>query len=357
MIDTPKKLGFILPAEWEKHSAVWLAWPHDKISFGSLNEPEGTTNEKRLSIVEKQYVEIIKTLAPEEDIEHLVLNDEIKTKVSTMLTEAGVNLKDISFNVADYADVWLRDYGPLFISNTEIHEQAWVKWTYDAYGEQFQDLLKDNEVFFKLRGSIGKRMFEPGLILESGAIEGNGKGTLITTEQCLLNSKRNPNIGKAEYEKYFTDYLNITKTIWLKKGLINDHTDGHIDEIARFVSPTKVLCAYEDDEQDENFNILDDNYNKLKSELDADKNPLEVIKLPMPHMKYTDGNKAPVSYCNFYIGNNVVLAAVFNDPNDTKALEIIQSCFPDRKVIPIDCSEIIYGGGAVHCMTQQQPMV
>ena len=191
--------------------------------------------------------------------------------------------------------------------------------------------------------------------MESGAIEGNGKGILITTEQCLINPTRNPGKTKADYEKCFRDYLNIAKTIWLKQGLYNDHTDGHVDEIARFISVDTIACAYEENQSDPNFKILDANYQALTKITDQDGKPFKIIKLPMPHMTYRDGQKAPVSYCNFYIGNTVVLAAVFNDPNDGEALKIIGNCFPGRKIVPIDCSDIIYGGGAVHCMTQQQP--
>jgi len=176
----------------------------------------------------------------------------------------------------------------------------------------------------------------------------------LTTEQCLL--KRNPNLSKEEIEKIFAENIGINKVIWLKAGLVNDHTDGHIDEIARFVAPNKIVCAYEDNGEEENFKILDDNYQALKNATDVSGKSFEVIKLPMPHMVYDNGVKAPASYANFYIGNKVVLASIFNDPNDAKALEIIQSCFPDRKVIGIDCSEIIYGGGAIHCITQQEPI-
>lgn len=355
MAETPKQLGFHLPAEWEEHSAVWLAWPHDVISFGSLNEPEGRTDEGRLVRVEQKFIKIIKAIHESEPVELLVREGLMQQRTSALMQKAGVDISKITFHLTDYADVWIRDYGPLFISNPKTHEQAWIKWTYNAYGEKFETLIKDNEVFFKLRGDIDKRMFEPELIMESGAIEGNGKGIILTTEQCLL--KRNPKLNKTNYEKYFTGFLGTDKTIWLKQGLTNDHTDGHIDEIARFTSADTILCAYEEDETGPNFKILDENYQILKKATDQDGKPFKLVKLPMPHKKYNDGNKIPASYCNFYIGNTVVLAAVFNDPNDKDALKIIAACFPDRKVIPIDCSDIIHGGGAVHCMTQQVPSI
>lgn len=344
----PKALGLTMPAEWHSHSSVWLAWPYDETTFP-----------KRVAKVENLYCQIIKALGSSETVELLVLNQPMKTKAETLLKEAGADLSNITFHITDYADVWVRDYGPIFVSSPATKELAWVKWAYNAYGKAddpyFSDLLKDNQVFLNLRGTIDKRMFEPGIILEGGAVEVNGEGTLLTTEQCLLNPNRNPYLTKNDLEKYLIDYLGVKKVIWLKEGLVNDHTDGHIDELARFVNKNTIVCAYEDNPQDANFPILDANYKQLQKASDQNGQPFTLVKLPMPHMAYENGEKAPVSYANFYIGNKVVLAATFRDPNDENALRILQSHFPDKKVLPIDCSDIIYGGGAIHCMTQQQP--
>lgn len=257
----------------------------------------------------------------------------------------------------------MRDCGPCFLKNPQTNEPAWIKWTYNVYGGKFPNLLKDNEIMLKLRREINARMFEPGIVMEGGAFDVNGQGTLITTEQCLLNPNRNPNLNKEEIEKYLRDYLGVSKIIWLKKGLVGDHTDGHIDDVAKFVSENKIVCSWEADATDGNYKILEENYQALLKAADQNGKPFEVIKLPMAHMTYADdkpfekGGKAPASYTNFYIGNETILAPTYNDPNDAKALEILQSCFPDRKVAPIDCSDIIYGGGAIHCMTQQQPAI
>ncbi len=335
-----------MPAEWEKHSAVWLAWPHDEVTF-----PGG-----KLKRVEKTYIEILKNISQFEDVELLVLDNKTKTRIEKMLTKAEVKLSKISFHITDYADVWIRDFGPTFIINKQDHELAWIKWHYNAYGNKFPELLKDNEVFFNLRRDVDKRMFEPGVIMEGGAIETNGQGVLITTEQCLLNKNRNPQLNKNETEKYLNKFVSAKKVIWLKQGLMGDHTDGHIDELARFVSPNKIVCAYEENTADENYKALEENFQTLAKVTNLEDKPFEIVKLPMPHMKYKDGTTAPVSYCNFYIGNGIVLAATFKDPSDAKALEILQSCFPDHKIVGIDCSDIIYGGGAIHCITQQQPL-
>lgn len=342
MNQLPAQLGFRMPAEWEPHEAVWLAWPYDKISFGSLNEPDEVMNPNRLPAVEKVYEQIISELAASERVELLVL-DATKHK-----TAPGVRLHEVQ-----YADVWTRDYLPSFI--TDGKTVAAVKWNYDAYGAKFPELFKDTAVWPQVSMKTGMQTFEPGIILETGAIEVNGQGTLLTTAQCLLQSSRNSGMDKEKMEHYLRSYLGATNIIWLERGLTNDHTDGHIDELARFVSSKKIVCAYEENPDDENYTILDNNYQALLKATDQDGNPFEVIKLPMPHMTYRDGNKAPVSYANFYIGNTVVLAATFRDPNDEKALAILQECFPGRRVVGIDCSEIIYGGGAIHCMTQQQP--
>ncbi len=353
MIQNPLNSGFHMPAEWEKHTATWLAWPYDEITF-----PNG-----RVKKVEKIYVEIIKHLHESEDVELLVRNEKMKERVIKMLTSAKINLAKVTLHVTEYADVWIRDYGPTFITNPTIFELAWIKWQYNAYGNKFPDLLKDNEVFLNLRRDLDKRMFEPEIFMEGGAIEVNGQGLVLTTEQCLLNKNRNTGMLKETMEKNLKNFLGAKKIIWLQKGLVNDHTDGHIDELARFVAPSKILCAYEENASEENYEILNNNYQTLLKATDNFNSPFEVVKLPIPHLVYDSlkpfeaNEKVPASYTNFYVGNEVVLASVFKDVNDERALEIIQSCFPDRKVIPIDCSDIIYGGGGVHCMTQQQPLV
>jgi agmatine deiminase len=331
-----------MPAEWEKHEATWLSWPNDDDFF-----------QEKIGNVKKLYVEIISHLHKGEYVKIVVLNQEVEDKVKMLLTEAGVDLSKIIFFQIDYVDVWMRDYSPTFIKKDG--KIVWVKWIYDGYNKKFPELLKDGEVFNDLNKVLNSKVTNMDYVMESGAFEVNGAGTFMTTMQCLLEN-RNKGKTKSDYEKMFSETLGVNNFIWLNKGLFNDHTDGHIDEVARFVSPSKILCAYEENEKDENFEILKENFEILENSLDQDGNKFEVVKLPMPHMFYDDGEKAPVSYANFYIGNEIVLATVFGDPNDDKAIEIIQSCFPDRKVVPINCSELIYGGGAIHCITAQQPL-
>lgn len=345
MQKTPKELGFYMPAEWEKHSAVWLAWPHDETTFPNLI-PE----------IEKSFCEIIKSLEGSDKVNLIVLENS-KDRINKMLIDYGVDMNNVIFFIEDYADVWTRDYTPITILNKQSGKQAYVKWSYDAYGKghdpYFADLVKDGEVFDRILGGKGHEIFRAGIVLEGGAIDSNGCGTILTTEQCLLMN-RNLDITKEDNEKYLKDYLGVEDIIWLKNGLVNDHTDGHIDEVARFVSPDTIVCSYEDDKNDLNYSILEENYSILINHENKDGSKFKVIKLPMPHMNYSDGEKAPVSYANFYIGNSVVLMSVFNDENDKIAKKIIQSLFPNHKVVGIDCTKIIYGGGAIHCMTMQQ---
>jgi len=354
-------VNYLMPAEWEPHKAIWLSWPHDEISFPG-----------RVPKVQSDVVKIISAIHPSEQVELFILDEQMQAQASAMLLAAGVDLSKVTFRIANYMDGWMRDCGPIWVHSSSSplplgegkgsSDFTLVKWIFNQWGGKFPDLLPDDALPYKIKEWLGLKMEQ--LVLEGGAIDVNGQGICLTTEQCVLNENRNGGKTKLDVEKFLADYLGVKKTIWLWKGLVNDHTDGHIDELARFVSANKIVCAYEDNEQDENYAILKNNYETLIGATNLESKPFEVIKLPMPHKSFegtaagVSGSdaKAPVSYTNFYIGNTVVLMSVYNDPSDQKAVEIIQACFPGRKVVPIDCSDIIYGGGAIHCMTQQQPV-
>jgi agmatine deiminase len=339
---TPITNTFFMPAEWEQHLSTWLAWPHDPITF-----PD------RVEKVEAVFTAIIYHLHQNELINLLVLDAETQNHAAKTLKTHGVNLDKIIFHQTDYADVWLRDYGPTFITNKQ--QQSWIKWRYNAYGNKFVDLLKDDQVFHELQHKIKSPMISADIFMEGGAIEVNGNGVLLTTEECLLNPNRNPTLNKNQTEEYLKKYLGVKKIIWLEKGVINDHTDGHIDEVARFVDTNTIVCAYEEDQTDPNFAILDQNWHTLQNATDQNNRLFKVIKLPMPKMDYDNDERAPVSYANFYIANNLVLVPQFNHKNDKRALEIIKEVFPNRVVVGIDCTDLIYGGGTIHCITQQEP--
>jgi agmatine deiminase len=341
---TPSELGYRMPAEWEQHEAIWLAWPYDPTTF-----PD------RVEKVEETYVQIIKQIHESENVNLFVKDDSMKEKVVDMLTQAGINLKKIRFYQFEYADVWFRDYGPIFLVNCN-QELAMVNWKFNTWGEKYSELLKDSQIPQVINDQMHLDCFKPGIVLEGGSIDVNGKGTLLTTEQCLLNRNRNPHLNKAQIEKFLTDNLGVNHVIWLKAGICGDDTDGHIDDLARFVNPATVVCAYEENKNDENYAALDENYQLLLNSTDQDGNKLNVIKLPMPTVKSGE-QKLPASYTNFYIGNSKVLLPIFNQKSDEVALSILQKLFPNRKVVGINCADLVHGFGTIHCISQQQPSV
>ena len=341
---TPQALGYRMPAEWEPHDAVWLSWPHDRETFSDL------------AAVERAYVAIIAALRGSETVDLLVTSDMMRTRIKAMLEEEGADTGHVRFHIAEYADVWFRDYGPTFVVDRRTGGLAMVNWTFNAWGEKYRELMGDTRIPLIMNREMNLPLFTPGIVMEGGSIDPNGRGTVLTTEACLLNPNRNPHLSREEIEAYLEAYLDAGHVIWLKQGIAGDDTDGHIDDVARFVGPTTVLCALEENEDDENYAVLQENYAILQASTDQDGNPLTVIPLPMPGA--VDGeDRLPASYANFYIGNTVVLVPVFGHPNDETALARIRQAFPDREVVGIDCTAMVAGFGAIHCISQQQPSV
>ena len=343
--DTPRNRGFHMPAEWEPHEAVWLSWPHNKDTF------------PHLSAVEDAYHAFIAAAHMSERIELYVPTAVVHRKVRIRLREAGIDLSRITIHTSGYADVWIRDYGPTFVVNRALQKTAMVRWDFNAWGGKYDNLIRDGKIPHVMNRRLNLPIFTPGIVLEGGSIDVNGRGTVLTTRACLLNSNRNPTLSADEIEDRLMEYLGVENVIWLNDGIVGDDTDGHIDDIARFVGPSTVVCAYETDSADTNYPALHDNYEILKQSSDQKGKPLTVIKLPMP-AKVMDGDeRCPASYANFYIGNTVVIVPVFNDPYDAEALQIVQDLFPDRKVVGIDARAMVEGSGTFHCATQQQPRV
>lgn len=340
--DTPNKLGYTMPAEWEHHDALWLSWPYDLGSFQEIDE------------VEKTYLSIIRAIHETEIVNLLVIDEIMMSRVMDMLKRAGINLARLRLHIIDYADVWFRDYGPTFVVNRPKNRLGMVAWSFNAWGEKYPELMRDSRIPGLINEDLKLDCFSPGMVLEGGSIEVNGQGTILTTEQCLLNWNRNPHLNQEEIECSLREYLGVSKVVWLKEGIAGDDTDGHIDDIARFADASTVLCAYEEDMADENHRALKENYRILSSSTDQNERRLRVIKLPMPGI-VGDGDRLPASYANFYIGNGVVLVPTFNHENDSRAIRIIQKAFADRRVIGINCRELVFGLGAIHCITQQQP--
>lgn len=343
--DTPKNRGFHMPAEWEPHTAVWLSWPHSKDTF------------PRLPLVEEAYYEFIAKVYQSENIELFVPTAIVHRKVRSRLREMGVDLTRITLHTNEYADVWIRDYGPTFVVNRALSKLSLVRWNFNAWGEKYDNQIQDGKVPFMVNRRLNLPMFEPGIILEGGSIDVNGRGTVLTTKACLLNPNRNPSLSADEIEEKLKNYLGIEHVIWLNEGVEGDDTDGHIDDIARFVGPSTVVCAYETDTADENYAALHENYEILCRSSDQEGQPLTVIKLPMPHAIADADGRCPASYTNFYIGNTVVIVPVFEDPADAEALRILQEIFTGRDVIGINARAMVEGYGTFHCGTQQQPKV
>jgi len=345
-LTTPASLGYRMPAEWEPHAATWLSWPHDPVTFPG-----------RVEAAEDCYRQMIRALAPHERVNLLVKDDDAHERVARWLVAEGI--KNVVLWDVPPADVWFRDYGPIFVKRETgggRAEVAMTKWRFNAWGDKYETLLPDNEIPHRLQPHLGLPMFEAGIVMEGGSLEVNGAGTLLTTEQCLLNRNRNPSLSKAQIEQKLKDFLGVTNVLWLKEGIEGDDTDGHIDDIARFVNPTTVVIAQEEDEDDENFRPLRENLKLLRAMKDQAGRPLDVVELPMPGFVGDEEGRLPASYANFYVGNRVVLLPVFGAVHDARATAVLQKLFPSRAVVPIDASDLVFGMGTFHCVTQQQPL-
>ncbi|MEK6946762.1 MAG: agmatine deiminase family protein [Nanoarchaeota archaeon] len=346
MPQTPKQLGFRMSAEWETQESVWLSWPHNE-----------TTWPKMVPEIEEVYTQFIKAIHSGQKINLLVNDREKENYVKSKLTKSKINLSQIIFHQIKNVDAWFRDYGPTFVVNDKTKEKAMVKWIFNAWGNKYADLKEDNIIPYEMNKKMNLKMFEPNIVLEGGSIEVNGSGTVLTTEQCLLNKNRNPNLTKEQIGQFLKDYLNVSNILWLKEGIVGDDTDGHIDDLARFVSQNTVVCAFEDNPNDENCKILKENYELLLKMKDEKGNKLNIVKLPMPGFVGDEERRYPASYTNFYIGNDAVVVPVFGHENDKKALEILKKLFPTRKVVGINCKSMVYGFGALHCVSQQEPKI
>lgn len=347
MQETPASLGFYMPAEWRPHAATWLTWPKD---------PE--TWPDRVSHVEEIYLQMIAALTPHETVNLLVDDEASEQAVRQRCTFPGI--ENLRFHRVPTVDSWIRDYGPNFIVDDK-GDFAFNDWIFNAWGNKYESLKRDDGVPRLLEPQLQARRFAPGIVMEGGAIEVNGAGCVLTTEQCLLNPNRNPQLSRAEIEDYLKQYLGVSKVLWLGEGIVGDDTDGHIDDIARFVAPDVIVCVVEEDPEDANYELLQDNLARLRSMTGADGRPFEIVTLPMPGIvggastNSRNLDRLPASYANFYIANNVVLAPVFGHANDTRAVETLQRVFPTRRVVPINCEPLVWGMGTIHCVTQQQP--
>src|SRR5688572_27411859 len=346
---TPAQLGFRMPAEWEPHVATWLTWPR----------PYGISFPDKYDTVPPVYAELIRTLVPHEEVHINVWHAEMEQWVRELLVKNNTPLGRVFFHHFPAYEPWCRDHGPIFLVREEEgrRERAIVDWGYNAWGGKYPPFDLDDAVPQHVAKLRGLPLFSPGIVMEGGSIEVNGRGTLLTTEACLLNPNRNPHLNKGQIEQYLRDFLGVTNILWLGDGIVGDDTDGHIDDLTRFVNPTTVVTVVEDDPSDENYEPLQENLARLHSMRDQDGTPLRVVPLPMPRPLYHDGQRLPASYANFYIANGVVLMPTYDPAADERACATLQAVFPDREIVGIDCTDLVWGLGAFHCVTQQWPSV
>ena len=338
-------MTYIMPAEWEPHEATWLAWPHNVDHWPGKFEP-----------IPAVFAAIAKALLPSEKVYICVNDDAMEQSARSALRAVGVSLDSdrLTFFHIPTNTSWARDHGPIFVRN-EKGERVITDWIFNTWGGKYPPFDLDDVVPQKIGGIFKVPVLEPGIVMEGGSLEVNGQGTLLTTTQCLLNKNRNPHLTQAQIEGYLNKYLGATKVLWLEEGIIGDDTDGHIDDIARFVNPTTIVCAIEDNTADENYSILQKNHEDLKKMTDQDDRPLSIETIPMPDPVIHEGQRLPASYINFYIGNSVVLVPTFRDRHDAEALATLGRLFPGRKIVGIDCVDLVWGLGTIHCSTQQQP--
>lgn len=335
---TPRRAGYYMPAEWLPHDQTWMAWPVRSSLWGD-----------RIDAARHAYADVAKTIARFEPVT-MVVPEHLASSARSMLGE------NIQLMVADIDDSWIRDSGPTFLIGGCAGCLAGADWQFNSWGRKYLPFDQDARLATKVLDEAGAHRFEAPFVLEGGAIHVDGNGTLITTEECLLNPNRNPSLSRAEVEENLREWLSIDQVIWLGQGLVDDLTDGHVDNIAAFVRPGVVALATCADPADEFYRRTQDNIKRLRAAKDAKGRELEIIEIPNPASIEMHGNeRLPMSYLNYYLCNGAVILPVFGEPEDEAAKNIIQKMYPEREVVPVDGRPITYGGGCVHCITQQQP--
>jgi len=347
-IPFPRQEGFRMPAEWEPHESTWIAWPHNPTDWPG-----------KFQTIPWIYADIVRHLSRGERVDILVQDAAYEARARRVLQLSDAAMNSVCFHRWPTNRVWTRDYGPIFVSNGR--KLGSVKWRFNAWAK-YPDWKLDDAAGKSIARHTTQNSWQPEhsgrpLVLEGGSIDVNGKGTLLTTEECLLSDtqSRNPGLSREALEQALSDYLGIGKVLWLGSGVAGDDTHGHVDDITRFVSANTVVTAVETDSTDENHKPLQRNLQLLRAATGDDGKRLNVIELPMPSPVVFRGQRLPASYANFYIANGLVLVPTFNDPNDRRALAILGECFPEREVIGIHSRDLVWGLGTLHCMTQQQP--
>ena len=345
---SPRELGYRMPAEWEPHAATWLSWPHNEKSWPG-----------RFDTVEPVYAQMVRAISASEAVHINVANSAMEHRAAHFLRDAGAR-GEIHFHHFPTNDAWCRDHGAIFVVRNRQHAGseatkavAATKWRYNAWGDKYPHDL-DDRVASQMAKALDVPLFERPIVLEGGSIEVNGAGALLTTEACLLNPNRNPEHTRVQIEQELKDGLGVHQIIWLGDGIAGDDTDGHIDDLTRFVSARTVVTVVESDPDDENFHPLQENLARLR-DVRIDGKELEIVELPMPPAIVYDDQRVPASYANFYITNRAVLLPGYHRDTDEVASQILAELFPGREIVLVDCRDLIWGLGAFHCLTQQVP--
>jgi agmatine deiminase len=340
----PAVQGFSMPAEWAPHAATWIAWPHERSDWPG-----------RFAAIPWAYAEIVRPLAPRETVHILVQDAATERRAARTLRQANVDAARVRFHRVPTDRSWTRDSGPTFVCHPDGRRAA-IHWRFNGWAK-YANHKRDRKVGARIAALAGVEAYAPDAVMEGGAIDADGEGTLLCTEECLLSDvqARNPALGREGTERLFAETLGARKAIWLGRGIAGDDTHGHIDDLARFVGPGRVLLALEGNPRDENYAPLQENRERLQGAVDAAGRRIETIPLPMPSPVVIDGTRVPASYANFYIANGVVMVPTFNDPKDRIVLGLLAELFPGREVVGIHAGDLIWGLGTLHCLTQQEP--
>ena len=344
---TPKQLGYYFPAEFAPHEATWLSWPHKEASWPG-----------KIDAIFPYYSQFVKELALSEKVRINVTDEAMKAFAIKHLQETGVDLNNVEFFFNPTNDAWCRDHGPAFLINPNAEQKKIiVDWDYNAWGNKYPPFDLDDVIPTLIAKHFNLPVYYPGIVMEGGSVDFNGKGTLITSTACLLNENRNPHLNQQQIENHLQNYYGVEQVLWVSEGIVGDDTDGHIDDTVRFINEDTVLTVIEENKHDENYTLLQRNLAELKKMRLLNGKQLNIIELPMPEEIVYNDQRLPTSYANFYIANKSVIVPIYRCGHDERALHIIADCFPDRKIVGIDSTEIIWGLGSFHCLSQQEPAV
>jgi len=344
---TPANNGYFFPAEFAKHEATWLSWPHKEASWPG-----------KIESIYPSYVLFVKYLTHSEKVRINVANSAMEVFAKTHLESAGVNINQVEFFMHPTNDAWCRDHGPAFLINPAAEQKkVIVDWNYNAWGNKYPPFDLDDVIPTLIGKHFNIPVYNPGIIMEGGSVDFNGAGTLITSTCCLLNENRNQHLNQSQIEQYLCDYYGVQQVLWVNDGIVGDDTDGHIDDTVRFVNEDTVITVIEENKQDHNYQLLQDNLQQLKQMRLLSGKQLNIIELPMPDAVFYEDQRLPASYANFYISNAHVIVPTFRSTKDDIALQIIAESFKDREVVGIDSTDIIWGLGSFHCLSQQEPAV